>query len=30
VVDSTNPKVAGMTDAAMGFVDMFYQVASAK
>jgi acetylornithine deacetylase/succinyl-diaminopimelate desuccinylase-like protein len=27
VVESTNPKVAGITDAVMGYVDMFYQVA---
>ena len=27
VVDSTNPKVAGITDAVMGYVDMFYQIA---
>jgi len=27
VVDSTNPKVAGITDAVMGYVDMFHQVA---
>ena len=27
VVDSTNPKVAGITDAIMGHVDMFYQIA---
>jgi acetylornithine deacetylase/succinyl-diaminopimelate desuccinylase-like protein len=28
VVDSTNPKVAGITDATLGYVDMFYQVAA--
>ncbi|HEX7034562.1 MAG TPA: M20/M25/M40 family metallo-hydrolase [Pseudomonadales bacterium] len=28
VVESTNPKVAGITDATMGYVDMFYQIAS--
>lgn len=27
VVESTNPNVAGVVDAAMGFVDLFYQVA---
>jgi acetylornithine deacetylase/succinyl-diaminopimelate desuccinylase-like protein len=27
VVESTNPKVAGITDAMLGFVDMFYQIA---
>jgi acetylornithine deacetylase/succinyl-diaminopimelate desuccinylase-like protein len=27
LVDSTNPKVAGLTDAVMGYVDMFHQVA---
>jgi acetylornithine deacetylase/succinyl-diaminopimelate desuccinylase-like protein len=27
VVESTNPKVAGITDAAMGYVDMFHQIA---
>lgn len=27
VVDSTNPRVAGITDAIMGYVDMFYQFA---
>jgi acetylornithine deacetylase/succinyl-diaminopimelate desuccinylase-like protein len=27
VVESTNPKVAGITDAIMGYVDMFHQVA---
>jgi acetylornithine deacetylase/succinyl-diaminopimelate desuccinylase-like protein len=26
-VDSTNPKIAGITDAVMGYVDMFYQFA---
>jgi acetylornithine deacetylase/succinyl-diaminopimelate desuccinylase-like protein len=30
VVDSTNPKVAGITDAMMGYVDMFHQVAQVK
>jgi acetylornithine deacetylase/succinyl-diaminopimelate desuccinylase-like protein len=29
VVESSNPKVAGITDATMGYVDMFYQVAKA-
>lgn len=28
VVESTNPKVAGITDAAMGYVDLLYQVAT--
>lgn len=28
LVESTNPKVAGITDATLGYVDMFYQVAS--
>jgi acetylornithine deacetylase/succinyl-diaminopimelate desuccinylase-like protein len=28
VVESTNPKVAGITDATMGYVDMFYQIAT--
>jgi acetylornithine deacetylase/succinyl-diaminopimelate desuccinylase-like protein len=27
VVESTNPRVAGITDAIMGYVDMFYQFA---
>lgn len=27
VVESTNPKVAGITEATMGYVDMFYQIA---
>jgi acetylornithine deacetylase/succinyl-diaminopimelate desuccinylase-like protein len=27
VVESTNPKVAGITDATMGYVDLMYQVA---
>jgi acetylornithine deacetylase/succinyl-diaminopimelate desuccinylase-like protein len=27
VVESSNPKVAGIVDAAMGYVDLFYQVA---
>ncbi|MBL8269566.1 M20/M25/M40 family metallo-hydrolase [Steroidobacter sp.] len=27
VVESTNPKVAGITDAMLGYVDMFYQIA---
>lgn len=27
VVDSTNPKFAGIVDATMGYVDMFYQIA---
>lgn len=30
VVESTNPKVAGIVDAAMGYVDMFYQVAKVR
>lgn len=30
VVESTNPKVAGITDAVMGYVDMFYQIAAVK
>ncbi|MDY6946511.1 MAG: M20/M25/M40 family metallo-hydrolase [Pseudomonadota bacterium] len=30
VVESTNPKVAGITDAVMGYVDMFHQVAQVK
>lgn len=30
VVDSTNPKVAGITDAMMGYVDMLYQIAQVK
>ena len=30
VVESTNPKVAGITDAVMGYVDMFYQIAQVK
>ena len=30
VVESTNPKVAGITDAAMGYVDMFHQIARVK
>jgi acetylornithine deacetylase/succinyl-diaminopimelate desuccinylase-like protein len=30
VVESTNPKVAGITDAVMGYVDMFYQIAKVK
>ena len=30
VVESTNPKVAGITDAAMGYVDMFHQIAQVK
>jgi acetylornithine deacetylase/succinyl-diaminopimelate desuccinylase-like protein len=30
VVDSTNPKVAGIVDAVMGYVDMFYQIAQVK
>ncbi|MFM9829149.1 MAG: M20/M25/M40 family metallo-hydrolase [Sphingomonas sp.] len=28
LIDSTNPKVLGMDDSAMGFVDFFYQVAA--
>lgn len=28
VVESTNPKVAGITDATMGYVDLMYQVAA--
>lgn len=27
VVESTNPKVSGLTDAVMGYVDMFHQIA---
>lgn len=27
VVESSNPNVAGIVDAAMGYVDLFYQVA---
>lgn len=30
VVDSTNPKVAGLTDAMMGYVEMFHQIAQVK
>ena len=30
VVDSTNPKVAGITEAMMGYVDMFHQIAQVK
>ncbi len=30
VVESTNPKVAGITDAVMGYVDMFHQIATVK
>lgn len=30
VVESTNPKVAGITDAVMGHVDMFHQIATVK
>jgi acetylornithine deacetylase/succinyl-diaminopimelate desuccinylase-like protein len=30
VVESTNPKVAGIVDAMMGYVDMFYQIAAIK
>jgi acetylornithine deacetylase/succinyl-diaminopimelate desuccinylase-like protein len=30
VVDSTNPKVAGITDAMLGYVDMFHQIAQVK
>jgi acetylornithine deacetylase/succinyl-diaminopimelate desuccinylase-like protein len=30
VVDSTNPKVAGIVDAMMGHVDMFHQIATVK
>lgn len=30
VVDSTNPKVAGITDATMGFVEMLYQMAAVR
>jgi acetylornithine deacetylase/succinyl-diaminopimelate desuccinylase-like protein len=30
VVDSTNPKVAGITEATLGYVDMFYQVAQVR
>lgn len=28
LIDSTNPKVAGITDATMGFVEMMYQLAA--
>ncbi len=28
VIDSTNPKVAGLTDATMGYVEMMYQLAA--
>jgi acetylornithine deacetylase/succinyl-diaminopimelate desuccinylase-like protein len=30
LVDSTNPKIAGLTDAILGYVDMFHQVAQVK
>nr|WP_017670208.1 M20/M25/M40 family metallo-hydrolase [Blastomonas sp. AAP53] len=30
VVDSSNPKVAGITDATMGFVEMLYQMAAVR
>ena len=30
LVESTNPKIAGLTDAVMGFVDMFHQIAVVK
>lgn len=30
VVESTNPKVAGITDATMGFVEMLYQMAAVR
>ncbi|HKE96038.1 MAG TPA: M20/M25/M40 family metallo-hydrolase [Povalibacter sp.] len=30
VVESTNPQVAGITDATMGYVDMLYQIAKVK
>ena len=30
VVDSTNPKVAGIIDAMMGYVDMFHQIAQVR
>ena len=30
VVESTNPKVAGITDATMGFVEMLYQMATVR
>ena len=30
VIDSTNPKVAGITDATMGFVEMMFQLAMAR
>ena len=30
VVESSNPNVAGVVDAAMAYVDFFYQVASVR
>jgi acetylornithine deacetylase/succinyl-diaminopimelate desuccinylase-like protein len=30
LVESTNPKVAGITDATMGYVEMMYQLAALK
>ena len=30
VVESTNPKVAGITDAVMGYVDMLHQIAQVR
>jgi acetylornithine deacetylase/succinyl-diaminopimelate desuccinylase-like protein len=30
LVDSTNPKIAGFTDAVLGYVDMFHQIAAVK
>ncbi len=30
VVESTNPRVAGITDAVMGYVDMFHQIAQVR
>ena len=30
VIESSNPKVAGITDATMGYVEMMYQLAKAR
>jgi hypothetical protein len=30
VVDSTTPKVAGIVDAMLGYVDMFHQIAQVR
>jgi len=30
VVESTNPKVAGMTDATLGYAEIMYQLAAMK